>query len=65
MDLIVADGLESFELHVAALQLPFVVLFEQQRASEAHDRGIVGNDADDVGPGNGRLVLNPQAESEI
>ncbi len=50
MDLIVADGLESFELHVAALQLPFVVLFEQQRASEAHDRGIVGKDADDVGP---------------
>jgi len=50
VDLIVADGLESFELHVAALQLPLVVLFEQQRASEAHDRGIVRKDADAVGP---------------
>ncbi len=33
----VADGLESFKLHIAALQLPLVVLLEHQCAHEPHD----------------------------
>jgi hypothetical protein len=31
------------------LSLPFVILLEQYGADEAHDRGHVGKDADDVG----------------
>ena len=31
------------------LQLPFVVLLEQQRADEARDGGIAGEDPDDAG----------------
>ena len=34
---------------VAAADEPFVVLFDQQRAGEADQRGVVGEDADDVG----------------
>lgn len=32
--LIVGEQLQSFKLHVATLQLPFVVLLEQQRTDE-------------------------------
>jgi hypothetical protein len=35
-------------LHVAVLQLPFVVLLEQHRADQPDDRGLIGEDADDV-----------------
>lgn len=38
---VVADGLEPFELHVASLQRPLVVLFQQQRNGKADDRGVV------------------------
>ena len=38
---IVANGLESFELHVAALQLPLVVLFEKQGADKPDDRAVI------------------------
>src|SRR5215472_1607665 len=38
-----------FNLHVAVLQLPLVVLLEQHRADQADDRGFVGEDADDIG----------------
>ena len=38
-----------FDLHVAVLQLPLVVLLEQYRADQPSDRGFVGEDADDVG----------------
>src|SRR5947199_3110089 len=37
------------DLHIAVLQLPFVVLLEQHRADQPDDRGLVGEDADDVG----------------
>lgn len=50
MKMIIADGRESFELHVASLQLPLVVLLEQQGSDEPDDRSIVWKDADDVRP---------------
>ena len=39
----------DFDLHVAVLQLPLVVLLEQYGADQPDDRGLVGEDADDVG----------------
>jgi hypothetical protein len=39
--LIVADDRHSFELHVPALELPFVVLLKQQRTHKGHDRRVV------------------------
>ncbi len=47
--MIVTQGGQSLKLHVAALQLPLVVLLEQQRTYEADDGGFVGEDADDIG----------------
>jgi hypothetical protein len=46
---VIGDGVESFELHVAPLQLPLVVLLEEKRTDEPDNRWIVGKDADDVG----------------
>ena len=50
-----ADGIsiayrgDGFQCHVAgALDGPFVVLLEEQGADEAHDGGLVGEDADDI-----------------
>ena len=40
---------EGLDLHVAVLALPLVVLFEEDRADQADDRVLVGEDADDVG----------------
>ena len=40
---------EDVEAEVAALLGPFVVLFGQDGADEADERGPVGEDADDVG----------------
>jgi hypothetical protein len=41
---------DAFQGHVAStLDGPLVVLFEQQRADEADDGAVVGEDADDVG----------------
>ena len=37
------------DLHVAALEQPFVVLFEQDSADQSRDTGLVGEDADDIG----------------
>ena len=49
-DGIIAQRRDRFQTHVpAALNRPFVVLFEQQRADETHDGVFVGEDADDVG----------------
>ncbi len=48
MQRVVADGLKSFELHVAPLELPFVVLLKKQSADQANDRGIVRKDPDNV-----------------
>jgi hypothetical protein len=40
-----------FQRHVAgALDGPFVVLFEQDRADEAGDGVLIGEDADNLGP---------------
>ena len=50
MELIVADRLEFFELHVSTLQLPLVVLLQQKRADESDDRSVVRKDADDIRP---------------
>jgi len=33
----------DFDLHVAVLQLPLVVLLEQYRANQPNDRGFVGD----------------------
>jgi hypothetical protein len=38
-----------FDLHVAVLQLPFVVLLEQHRTDQPDSRGLIGEDADDIG----------------
>ena len=38
-----------FDLHVAALEQPLVILLEQHGADEAGDAGLVGEDADDIG----------------
>ena len=46
----------GLELHVAVLQLPLVVLLQQHGADQADDRGLVGEDADDVGPALDLLV---------
>jgi hypothetical protein len=49
-DRIIAQRRDCFQAHVAAaLNCPFIVLFEQQRANEARDRIFVGEDADDIG----------------
>jgi hypothetical protein len=39
----------GFDLHVAVLQLPFVVLLEQHRPDQPDDRGFIGENANNVG----------------
>ena len=39
----------DFDLHVAVLQLPLVVLLEQHRTDQPDNRGLVGEDPDDIG----------------
>jgi hypothetical protein len=39
----------DFDLHVAVLQLPFVVLLEQHRADQPDNRGFIGENANNVG----------------
>jgi hypothetical protein len=39
----------AIDLHVAALEQPFVVLLEQDSADQPRDAGLVGKDADDIG----------------
>jgi hypothetical protein len=39
----------DLNLHIAVLQLPFIVLLEQYRANQPNDGGLIGKDADDVG----------------
>src|SRR6266850_8450049 len=39
----------DLNLHIAVLQLPFIVLLEQYRANQPNDGGFIGEDADDVG----------------
>ena len=49
-DEIIAHVSDSFQGHVsAALNRPFIVLFEQQRADETGYGLLVGKDADDIG----------------
>jgi hypothetical protein len=49
-DRIIAQRRDGFQAHVtAALNCPFVVLFEQQCADQACDRVLVGEDADHIG----------------
>jgi hypothetical protein len=38
----------DFDLHVAVLQLPFVVLLEQHRADQPDNRGFIGENANNV-----------------
>ena len=44
------------DLHVAVLQLPLVILFQQYRADQPNDRCFVGKYADDIGPALHLLV---------
>jgi hypothetical protein len=44
------------DLHVAVLQLPLVILFQQYRADQSNDRCFVGEYADDIGPALHLLV---------
>ena len=46
----------TLDLHVAVLELPFVVLLEQDGANEADDAVFVGEDADDIGAALDLLV---------
>ena len=47
---IIAQGRDGFQRHVAgALDRPFIVLLEQDRADETDDGVLVGEDADDLG----------------
>ena len=47
---IIAHGCDGFQRHVAgALDGPFVILFEQDRADKPDDRVLVGEDADHFG----------------
>ena len=47
---IIADLAELFQAHVAgSARRPLVVLLQEQRGDEAHDRRLVGEDGDDVG----------------
>ena len=39
----------DLNLHIAVLQLPFIVLLEQYRANQPNDGGLIGKDADDIG----------------
>jgi hypothetical protein len=42
------DLREGFDLHVAVLGLPLVVLLEEDGADQAGDRGFVREDPDDI-----------------
>ena len=44
-----ADASERLDRQVAVLELPLVIGFQQYGADEPHDRGLVGEDANDVG----------------
>ena len=47
---IIAQGRDGFQRHVTGpLDVPFVVLFEQDRADQAHDGVLVGEDAHHLG----------------
>lgn len=47
---IIAHLADGFQRHVSsALDCPFVILFEQDRADESDDSVVVGKDADDIG----------------
>ena len=49
-DGIVADGSHGFKRHIAgALDSPFVTLFHEDGADQARYRGLIGEDADDLG----------------
>jgi hypothetical protein len=39
----------SLDLHISALEQPFVILLEQNGADGASDTGLIGEDADDIG----------------
>src|SRR5512143_4288410 len=41
---------ESLQAHVASGNRPLVILFEEERPGQADEGGIVGEDADNVGP---------------
>jgi hypothetical protein len=49
-DRIMAQGRDGFQAHVpSALDRPFIILFEQERADEPRDGLLVREDADDIG----------------
>ena len=54
--LMLADFVDGFQGLVSPCDGPLVVLFEHQGADQADDGGLVGKDADDVGPARDLLV---------
>ena len=46
--MILADLCDGFQAHVAACDGPLIVLLEHQRADEADDGIVVGEDANDI-----------------
>jgi hypothetical protein len=47
--IIIAQAIERFQRHIAARHRPLIVLFQEQRANEADDGVLVGEDGDHVG----------------
>ena len=46
---VLGQGSQAFQLHVATVELPLVVLLQQQRADQPHDGRLVGKDTHDLG----------------
>ena len=55
----------ALDLHVAALEQPLVVLFEQDGADQPGDGGLVREDADDIGAALDLLVQSFQRVSRM
>jgi hypothetical protein len=53
---LVQFGHRQFREDAAAIELPFLLLLQQQRTHQADDRGVVGKDADDAGAALDLLV---------
>ena len=54
-----------FDLQIAMLQLPLIVLLEQHRPDQSHDRGLVGEDADDTGEALAGLSEQPPSTRPV
>src|SRR5215469_3753078 len=55
----------ALDLHVATLEQPLVILFEQDGADQSDNAGLIGEDADDVGPPFDFLVQSFQRVGRV